>query len=319
MNPVLSLAIAAVATLAVMSFFIGLMRLMKPEGELQDRLDGLNQSRSAPAQPTARQRSAKALDGFAHKLSFEQRLGQKTALSLTQADLALTVNEYTLLRIGAAAGGALLGAFALGSFLFAIPVGLLGFQLPVIWVQRRRRARQQHFQGQLVDVLSMLVSGLRAGVGLMQGMDLVRHEMPAPASEEFGKVVREVGLGASLEDALTHLLERMPGDDLGMIITVIKIQAEVGGNLADVLEGVISTIRERVRIFQEIRSLTAQQRVAGYMLAGLPFFVGAATSFINPGYIGPLFTMQWIWLPGIALMMILAGFILIQRIVDIKV
>jgi tight adherence protein B len=150
-------------------------------------------------------------------------------------------------------------------------------------------------------------------------MDLVRKEMPPPAGTEFGRVVREIGLGVSLEEALDRLLQRMPGDDLGMVVTVIKIQAEVGGNLADVLEGVIKTIRERVRIAQEIRTLTAQQRITGYILAGLPFLVGGAIMVINPDFMQPLFTPQWIWLPGMAVVMVVAGFIVIGRIVDIKV
>jgi tight adherence protein B len=165
----------------------------------------------------------------------------------------------------------------------------------------------------------MLVSGLRAGVGLIQAMDLVRREMPRPAGVEFGRVVQENGLGVSLEEALGRLLERMPGDDLSMVITVIKIQAEVGGNLANVLDGVITTIRERVRIAQEIRTLTAQQRFTGYLLAGMPFFVAGAIMFINPGFLMPLFSPQWLWLPAMAVVMIVVGFVVISRIVDIKV
>jgi tight adherence protein B len=111
----------------------------------------------------------------------------------------------------------------------------------------------------------------------------------------------------------------MPGDDLTMLVTVINIQAEVGGNLADVLDGVVTTIRERVRIFQEIRSLTAQQRITSYALAGLPFIVGGAVMAINPGYMMPLFSPQWIWLPGIAVVMIVIGFAVISRVADIKV
>jgi tight adherence protein B len=165
----------------------------------------------------------------------------------------------------------------------------------------------------------MLVSGLRAGVGLIQAMDLVRREMPAPASVEFGRVVQENSLGVGLDEALVHLVERMPGDDLSMVVTVIKIQAEVGGNLANVLDGVITTIRERIRIVQEIRTLTAQQRITGYLLAGLPFFVAGAIMFLNPGFLRPLFMAQWIWLPALAAVMIVVGFIVISRIVDIKV
>jgi tight adherence protein B len=213
----------------------------------------------------------------------------------------------------------IVGALILHNILLGLLLAVLGMQLPVFWLHSRRQQRQHRFQAQLVDVISMLVSGLRAGVGLIQAMDLVRREMPRPAGVEFGRVVQENGLGVSLEEALGRLLERMPGDDLSMVITVIKIQAEVGGNLANVLDGVITTIRERVRIAQEIRTLTAQQRFTGYLLAGMPFFVAGAIMFINPGFLMPLFSPQWLWLPAMAVVMIVVGFVVISRIVDIKV
>lgn len=309
------LLVGAAVSLAILSFFVGFQRLARPEGEMAERLSDLEIVRP----PVREKRRGESLKEFSNKLNLEERLGQQLRLHLMQADVALTVNEYTLIRIGAGFGGALVGALLLGNIVFGLLLGVLGFQLPVLWLNQRRRQRQHKFQSQLVDVLTMMVSGLRAGIGLVQAMDMVRREMPEPSSTEYGLVVREIGLGVSLDEALTHLLERMPSDDLAMVVTVIKIQAEVGGNLATVLEGVVETIRERVRIFQEIRTLTAQQRITGYILAGLPFFLGAAIMVINPGFLTPLFTPQWIWLPGLALLMIMMGFILINKIVDIKV
>jgi tight adherence protein B len=118
---------------------------------------------------------------------------------------------------------------------------------------------------------------------------------------------------------LAHLLQRMPSDDLGMVASVINIQAEVGGNLVDILETVVTTIRERLRVAQEIRTLTAQQRMTGYVLGGLPFIVGGALMVINPDYMRPLFEPKWAWLPASAVVMMGMGFFLINRIVDIKV
>jgi len=314
-DALLPLVVASAIGLAVMTFFVGFYRLAKPAGELEDRL-----SQAAPRQEAApRGARSNPFARLSSRMDLEKRAGKSFALELAQADLQLTVNEFVMLRVGAAVAGLVVGGLLLRSLLFGLPLAAIGFQLPVLFLHRRRQQRQVRFQAQLVDVLTMLVSGLRAGVGLVQAMDLVRREMPAPAGAEFGRVVREVGLGASLEEAMLHLLERMPGDDLSMIATVINIQAEVGGNLASVLDGAAMTIRERVRILQEIRTLTSQQRLTGYILAGMPFVVGAAVMLINPGFMGPMFTPQWIWLPGIAVVMVGMGFVVINKIVDIKV
>jgi tight adherence protein B len=309
------LFVAVAAGLAVMSLFVGFYRLARPAGELEDRLEeSLRREIVVPAGP-----KTGPLTRLFSQMNLEQKLGGQIALELMQADLALTVSEFVMLRLAGATVGFLVGIVLLRNFLLGVPLALLGLQMPLFYMHRRRQQRQHRFQDQLVDVISMLVSGLRAGVGLMQAMELVRKEMPAPAGEEFGRVVREVGLGVSLGEALRRLIQRMPGDDLTMLVTVINIQAEVGGNLADVLDGVVTTIRERVRIFQEIRSLTAQQRITSYALAGLPFIVGGAVMAINPGYMMPLFSPQWIWLPGIAVVMIVIGFAVISRVADIKV
>jgi tight adherence protein B len=315
MSGILSLIVAFAIVVAVMSFFVGIYRLAKPAGELDDRLqDMLAREAAAPRRPRG-----SSLKGLAEQLSLGQRMGAKTALELSQADLALTINEFALIRIGAAIVGLVVGGLFMRNMLIGLLLAILGMQGPVFWLHSRRGQRQRRFQSQLVDVVGMLVSGLRAGVGLVQAMELVRREMPAPANAEFGRVVQENSLGVGLGEALEHLLQRMPSDDLAMIITVIKIQAEVGGNLANVLDGVITTIRERVRIFQEIRTLTAQQRFTGYMLAGLPFAVGAMIMMVNPGYLQPLFRMPWLIMPILAVGMIVTGFIVIGRIVDIKV
>ncbi|MCX6032339.1 MAG: type II secretion system F family protein [Chloroflexi bacterium] len=311
----IALLVAVAIILAILSVFVGFYRLSKPAGEIDDRLQGMLQ-REAVA---VKQPRGKRFAGFADKVSLGQRMGGQVALELTRADVALTVNEYGLVRLGAAVVGLLVGWLILGNLLFGALFAILGMQLPVFWLHSRRSKRQHGFQTQLVDVLTMLVSGLRAGVGLIQAMDLVRREMPAPASVEFGRVVQENSLGVGLGEALDHLQERMPSDDLAMVITVVKIQAEVGGNLANVLDGVITTIRERVQIFQEIRSLTSQQRLTGYMLAALPFIVAGLIMMVNPGYMMPLFSMAWIWLPALAVVMIVIGFIVIGKIVDIKV
>jgi tight adherence protein B len=302
-------------SVALLCLFVGFARLAKPAGALDDRLEEALKT-ELPARQVSRKGPLTRL--FQHA-KVEERMGGQVALELMQADLAITVNEYLMIRLACAAGGLVVAVLLTRSILAGLGLGLVGMQAPILVLHSRRSRRQARFQAQLVDVLSMLVSGLRAGVGMVQAMDLVRLEMPSPSSSEFGRVVRETSLGVPLSEALDHLMERMPGDDLAMVVTVIKIQSEVGGNLAQVLEGVITTIRERVRLFQEVKTLTAMQRITGYLLAGLPFIVGGVVMVINPTFMKPMFTPGWIWLPGLALGMMLVGFVIIRKVADIKV
>ncbi len=315
MESLLPLIVAGSIALALMCLFVGFARLAKPTGALEDRLEQALRSEMRMMKGPGGGPFTRLMNG----IRLEDRIGGTLALELAQADVSMTVTEYTIVRAASAVGMGLFAIIFLRSPLFALPLAILGLQLPVLWLNRRRQQRIRRFQEQLIDVLAMLVSGLQAGVGLTQAMDLVRLEMPAPAGEEFGRVVREIGLGVPLPDALQHLTERMPGDDLSMVVTVIKIQSEVGGNLAQVLDSAIGTIRERVRLFQEIRTLTASQRYTGYLLAALPFLVGGAVMMMNPDYMSPLLSLRWIWLPLTALGMMFVGFMIIRKIADIKV
>jgi tight adherence protein B len=311
----LPVIVSVIAGLAIMCLFLGLYRLLKPAGELEDRLTTTVKREL----PIREKEAGGPLSRFLKKLNLDKKLAGQTANELVRADLALTVNEYVMIRFGAAAAAFLIGSLIGRNILLGMAAALVGMQIPVLLLHQRSKQRQNRFQNQLVDVISMLTSGLKAGVGLVQAMELVRKEMPAPAGSEFGRVVREVGLGIPLGTALERLMERMPGDDLKMLITVINIQSEVGGNLAGVLDNVVVTIRERVRIAQEIRTLTAMQRITSYILGGLPFLVCAIIMLINPTYMQPMFKIQWIWLPGMALIMVVAGFLIISKIVSIKV
>ncbi len=167
----------------------------------------------------------------------------------------------------------------------------------------------------------MLVNSLRAGYSILQAMEAVAEEMAPPASEEFRRVVREVQLGVSMEDALNNLLRRVPSDDLDLMVTAMNIQREVGGNLAEVLDSISFTIRERVRIQGEIRALTAQGRYSGYIVSLLPVLVAFLIYLINPTFILPMFQDRICGWPmlGIAILGVLVGNYVIQRIVNIEV
>jgi tight adherence protein B len=151
-------------------------------------------------------------------------------------------------------------------------------------------------------------------------MRAVSDEMGEPASTEYGRVVQEVQLGIPLEDALKHMLRRVPSEDLDMMITAINVQREVGGNLAEVLDSISFTIRERVRIKGEVRALTAQSRASGYLIAMVPVVLGVVVYLISPDFMGKMFSdVCGYIMMGVAVLGIILGFVVINKVVQIEV
>lgn len=260
--------------------------------------------------------------------------GSRIARDLARADLKLTAGEFVMLKFAGAGITALIAAwlstqllggwslsFAIGGLIFGAVIGSF---LPDIYVKRRSKKRIKKFNNSLADTIAMLASSLRSGYSLLQSMDLVSKEGVGPVASEFRRVVQEVGLGLSTETALSNLLRRVPSDDLDLMITAINIQHEVGGNLAQILESIAHTIRERVRIKGEIQTLTAQGRISGYVITGLPVGLAIFLSVINPGYMAPMFRFglppqAWCCLPVTSGIMIVMGYFAIMKIVDIDI
>ena len=180
--------------------------------------------------------------------------------------------------------------------------------------------REAAFTNQLGDCLMMVANAMRAGFSFLQAMDLVSKEMEPPMSEEFKHVMRDINLGASIERALDDMDRRVGSPDFSLVVTAVLIQQQVGGDLARILDTISGTIQDRIRMRREVRTLTAQGRMSGWVLAALPVALGALISFMNPGHIEPLFTEKIGQIAiGIAIVMEIIGFIIIQRIVDIDV
>ncbi len=239
--------------------------------------------------------------------------------SLRQADLPYTAVEFALLMLVLGLGLFLLGT-ARGGPLMGIVLGALGLYGPVLYLRSRGRKRRTLVADQLPDVLTLLVGSLRAGYGFSQALEVVADQAPEPSKSEYGRVMRAVELGVSLPQALTDMADRIGSDDLDLFVSVVKIQFELGGNLARTLETIGDTIRERIRLQREIRSQTAQQQLSGYVLVGLPVFLAIMISLINPGFVDPLFE------PGLGRIMLIAmifleivGFLLMRKILDLQV
>ncbi len=312
--------VGGVALLAVILLVVGLSRGSSGDALLEERLGRAERGgRKADrnGEKSARKDSfvSSAVDRAVEGRSFAQNL----ATQLAQADLKWTVGEFLVLTVLVALSLGLL-FYAMGRFVL-IPVGIVaGFFLPRIYLGMRKSKRLSEFNGQLGDALNLIVNSLRAGYSTTQALEVISNEMPSPISDEFGRVVLELQLGVPFDTAMANLLRRMPSADMDLIITAMSVQREVGGNLAEVLDAISFTIRERVRIKGEIRTLTSQGRYTGYLITALPFVLGLVIYMINPEFMSPLFTDPCGWMMvGISLVLIVIGYISINKIVSIEV
>ncbi len=264
----------------------------------------------------------------------EQRdWGSNMARELARADLQLRPSEYLAIRVGAIVGAPIV-VFLLGKTVLPtldnpialLVAGVLGWWVPRFCVNRRKTKRLQAFNDHLADTITLIANALRAGASFLQAIELVVRETQPPISTEFNRVIREVNLGLPFEQALSNMVRRVRSDDLELMTTAITIQHQVGGNLAEILDSIAFTIRERIRIIGEIRTLTAQQRMSGYVVAGLPIFLVVILSVIAPTFMEPMFGPPEIFgIPAGVIILVFGGimmgigFLAIRRIVDIEV
>jgi tight adherence protein B len=253
--------------------------------------------------------------------------GDRIARELARADLKFKVAEYYALVFMSTVVTAFV-AWLIQPFTASIVIGaIIGFFIPRFYVKRQQRVRLLKFDDQLSDMLNLVVNGLRAGYSTMQALEAVSRELPSPISDEFRRVVQEMQIGITMEKALDNLLRRIPSEDLDFVVTAMNVQREVGGNLAEILDIISFTIRERVRIKGEIRVMTAQVRTSGAVLSLIPVFLSVALWFVSPEYIGSFFDENNILpqpLCGIIAVvtiigMIVAGYFVMMKIADIEV
>ena len=247
-------------------------------------------------------------------------IGADLATQLARADLKLTVAEFVAVIVILVLSVGVVTYLWRQDVIITTAACLMAFFAPRAYVGVRRGQRLKAFNDQLGDTLNLLVNSIRAGYSILQAMRTVSEEMSPPISSEFGRVVQEVQLGISLEEALAHMLRRVPSDDLDMVVTAMNIQREVGGNLAEILDSISFTVRERIRIKGEIRTLTAQSRISGYMVAAVPVILAGIIYMLNPEFIGILFehTCGHIMI-GAAVLGIAAGFLVMRKVVDIDI
>jgi len=249
-------------------------------------------------------------------------LGDRVSRELARADLKFKVAEYFALVFISTVGVAFIG-YLLQPYAASAAIGaIIGFFAPRFYVKRQQTIRLRKFNDQLGDMLNLMVNGLRAGYSVMQALESVSRELPPPICDEFRRVVQEMQIGIPMEKSLDNLLRRIPSEDLDFLVTAINVQREVGGNLAEILDSISFTIRERVRIKGEIRVMTSQVRTSGAILSMIPVFLSMALWFISPEYIGSFFdrgpTCGWLAV-GTIVIMIVSGYFVMQKIADIEV
>jgi tight adherence protein B len=247
---------------------------------------------------------------------------EKWRISLARADLKLTPAEFLAARVIAFIGFlAAAVVFARNSVAFWPIAAMLGWFAPSIYTSQRQSKRLRAFEAQLADVLGLWVNSLRSGYSVLQAMEAIAREAPYPSDQEFMRVVQEVQLGVPMDEALDNMLRRLDSEDLDLVVTAVNIQREVGGNLAEILEVISHTIRERIKLKGEIRVLTSQGRYTGYLIGGLPVVLSVFLYLMNPEYMGRMFKNRSCGWPmlGCGIILIGSGAAAIRKIVDIEV
>jgi tight adherence protein B len=322
MSQILVIGIAVLAFAGVLVLFWVIARVVGgTDSAIEERMDQFVSREERKVQVDKGERTPSAFTKGLDQAVAGRGFAQNISTQLARANLKLTPGEYMMLTVTSVLGTGLI-AYVLMHRNVILGFGglVLGFFLPRFYVKFRQSKRLKDFNNQLGDAINLLANGLRSGYSLLQAMDAVAREMPPPMSEEFQRVVREIGLGVSNERAMNNMLRRIPSDDLDLMITAVNVQHEVGGNLAEILETISHTIRERIRIKGEIRVLTAQGMISGYVISFLPLGLGLILYAMNPVYIGRMFQQPCGWaMIAVGTISTTVGFIAIRKIVNIEV
>jgi tight adherence protein B len=228
--------------------------------------------------------------------------------------------EFIFIRLAISAAGILIGWVISGSIIGGLGMGVLLYLIPGIVLDRAISKRRRRFQDQLVDFFILIKGAILVGSSLPQALEVAVKEIPAPISEEFNQVLRETRLGIPLEEALQNLLVRMQSDDLQIIVTAIILNSQMGGNLSTILEATIDTIRDRMRLFGEVRSLTAYSRYVGTMMSLLPILLAFMIYMSDPRYLDIVLNSrltQMVLL--VAFIGVIIGNIFLRRIMRIRI
>ena len=318
MNTILLLVAGVIVVGGVIYGVISFMRGRKDT--VEERLERYSEGAVAVSQDVSTAGQQSMLTEHLERALEGRGFTANIRAQLAGANLRLTASEFLSAVVIAVILFAALAHMWRHNAVITLGAAVLGFFAPRWYISYLQAKRLKDFNNQLGDTINLLVNSIRSGYSVLQAMEAVAHEMPAPISEEFQRVVKEVQLGIAVEQSLDNMLRRVPSDDLDLMITAINVQREVGGNLAEVLDSINFTIRERVRIKGEVKALTAQGRYSGYLISFMPVALSGFIYLVNPSFITQLTSDPCGWVMiGIAIAGIVLGFLIIRKIVDIQV
>src|SRR5256712_8521366 len=325
--PPIPVVFGLIAFAGVFLFFLGISQMRRAAGGAEDFQARLAAYGVTTAGAQALPQSAGFRDTLNHLFQpAADRMGRgdvkkgkpSVAEQLQRADLKLRPSEYFMIQVGSAVLVGLIGYWRWGlvfSLLF-----FAGYLIPGFNVKYRVSQRLKKFNSQLGDTLTLLSNALKAGYSFAQAIDTVAKNAIAPIGDEFGRAVREMNLGGSPAEALSTITNRISSADFDLVTTAYSIHRTVGGNLAEILDNIAYTIRERVRIKGEIATLTAQARASGTLITFLPILLAVFMFFVTPTYFRPMFENFIGWgLIAIGAFMIFIGNLIIRRVVAIEV
>jgi tight adherence protein B len=328
-----SMVFALIAFAGVFLFMFGIYRMRRSAGGAEDFQARL----AAYGVTTAGATALPPASGMRESLNrlFQpaaDRMGRgdvkkgkpSVAEQLIRADLKLRTSEFFMIQIASTVILVLVAGLRFGFTLGSVPelfiAGFIGYIIPGRYVRYRIGARLKAFNNQLGDTLTLLSNAIKAGYSFAQAIDTVAKNAVPPIADEFGRAVREMNLGGSPDEALQNITKRVESPDFDLVATAYSIHRTVGGNLAEILDNIAYTIRERVRIKGEIATLTAQARASGTLITFLPIVLAVFMYFVTPTYFRPMFDnfIGWI-LIAIGCFMIFIGNLIIRRVVAIEV
>ena len=328
------IAVAIIAGLGVMAVFYGLAQVRTAASDLTARLaeygvieaGALSFPGSLPAAPAPtnfRERVARIFQPLADQAGKGNVKKGKPSLqeNLAKADLKLRTSEYFMIQIGLVLLLFVIGVIRFGGIGIApVLMGVGGYFIPGIYVNFRQKARLKAFNNQLGDTLILLSNALKAGYSFAQAVDTVAKNASPPIADEFTRAVREMNLGGTIEESLGSMVKRIESDDLDLMVTAVAIHRTVGGNLAEILDNIAFTIRERIRIKGQIATLTASARSSGQLITGLPIILAVFMYFATPTYFKPMTESPVGWaILGAACFMIFLGNLVMGKVTAIEV
>lgn len=278
----------------------------------------------------AKEEAPKKRDSYKSGLGFLARSIEKLGLfyrykenirkMLVKANLLLRPEEMVSIAVVSFLAGGIIGFLLTQSVLFVVMFAFVGMNVPGLILKGKTKKRIKTINSQLGDTIAILSNSLKAGHSFFQAVDSVTNEITGPISEEFTKLQREINLGGSTEGALENMVERVGSDDVELMVTAVLIQRQIGGNLAEILDNISNTIRQRVKMKGEIKTLTAQGRISGLVISLLPVGLAFMMALISPDQIKLLVTEPiGILMIVMAVVMELVGFMFIRKIVNIEV